>query len=81
MLSEICRYKAAFLADRPVETHQLTLSDASLNTRWEAIQRVRPQARREKTANDQENGKMMVGFPACWVVISTISFIYLNNKV
>lgn len=55
MLSEICRYKAAFLADRPAETHQLTLSDASLNTRWEAIQRVRPQARREK--NGERPGK------------------------
>ena len=50
-LSEISRYDAVFLANWPAETYQLTLSDASLKARWEAIKRVRTMALHEKAAS------------------------------
>jgi hypothetical protein len=43
-LSDIRQYEAAFLANWPAETYQLTLSDASLKARWEAIERIRNMA-------------------------------------
>ena len=50
-LSEICQYEAAFLADWPAETYQLTLSEASLKARWEVVERVRGMVWRERAAS------------------------------
>jgi hypothetical protein len=42
-------YDPAYLADWPAETYQITLSDASLKARWQALERLRKSLNHEQT--------------------------------